>query len=249
MFRYILALGLIILGAVLVLANIGIIDFQIDEYWGLIIPLVIMLLGLKLFIDEFKYKGGSWIFGSLLVIFGSLLLLGELGIIEFTFSDIVKLWPLLIIYVGYSIIKPGRRHKTFVSEKDDKEKKFYDKKVRRLSVGDHEFKQPNWKVEPMNLWTAAGSYYIDFTKAFIPEKEIPITINSWAGDVQILLPEHVAFRIDASVKAGEIKIIDQTADGVINHSIFYESVDYDIADRKLDITVKLKAGSIRVDTV
>jgi lia operon protein LiaF len=100
----------------------------------------------------------------------------------------------------------------------------------------------------MDLRNAAGDYYIDFSKAFIPEKEIPISIHSWAGDVQILLPEHVAFRIDASVKAGEIHVLDQTADG-INRSVFYESTDYEDAIRKLDMTIKLKAGSIRVDVV
>ncbi|WP_106498087.1 cell wall-active antibiotics response protein LiaF [Lentibacillus sp. Marseille-P4043] len=247
MFRYILAVGLIILGAALVLANIGIIDFQINDYWNLIIPLILLLLGLKLFIDDFKYKGGSWIFGSLFVIFGGLLLLGELAIIDFTFSDIIKLWPLLIIYIGYSIIKPRRKHRPHVHVKDDK-KETYNKRTHRFSIGDYEFKKQNWKVEPMDLWNAAGDYYIDFSKAFIPEKEIPITINSWAGDVQILLPEHVAFRVDASVKAGEINILDQTADGM-NRSILYESTNYETAIRKLDIKLKLKAGSIRVDVV
>ncbi|MGY0692847.1 cell wall-active antibiotics response protein LiaF [Virgibacillus sp. FSP13] len=247
MFRYILAFGLIILGAVLVLTNIGIIDFRIDDYWNLIIPLILILLGLKLFIDNFKHKSGSWIFGSLFVIFGGLLLLGKLAIIDFTFSDIVKLWPLLIIYIGYSIIKPGSKHKLHVHVKDDK-KETYNKQTHRFSIGDYEFKKQNWKVEPMDLWNAAGDYYIDFSKAFIPEKEIPITINSWAGDVQILLPEHVAFRVDASVKAGEINILDQTTDGN-NRSILYESMDYEKAIRKLDIKLKLKAGSIRVDVV
>ncbi|MEN1970249.1 cell wall-active antibiotics response protein LiaF [Lentibacillus sp. N15] len=248
MFRYMFALGLIIVGMILVLDNIGLVEVQMDDYWGLIIPVLFMLLGVKLFIDDFKYKGGSWIFGSLLVIFGGLLLLGELAIINFSFSDITKLWPLLIIYIGYSIIKPTKKKYVHgkIKKKYVRDNMSYGKRI--FSVGDHEYKQSNWKVEPMNLKNAAGNCYMDFTKAFIPDKEIPITINNWAGDVQLLLPEHLPFRIDASVKVGDINVLDQKVDG-INRHIFYESSDYDAAVRKLDINVKLKAGDIRVDVV
>jgi len=100
----------------------------------------------------------------------------------------------------------------------------------------------------MNLSNLAGDFYLDFTKAFIPEKEIPISISALAGDVRILIPENVAFRVKAKVRAGEINVLGDMVDG-INRSIFFETDNYHEAARKLDLTLKLKAGSIRIDNV
>src|SRR5699024_9906896 len=101
---------------------------------------------------------------------------------------------------------------------------------------------------PMYLRNLAGDFYLDFTKAFIPEKETPISINALAGDIRIVIPENIAFRVDADVKAGEIDILGQSIDG-INRSMSFETDDYEDATRKLDFFLKLKAGSIRVDQV
>lgn len=254
--RSLLAMIIIIIGVVLVLQNLKVIDVNINGIWPYIYSGLFIIFGLKWFIDDLRNDGGSWIFGSFLFVFGALLLLGELQIIYFHFNDILKLWPLLIIYIGFSIIGKPKRKKDFkfVIDTDDTndhtvEFETKEKHGNRFSVGDHQFTEPNWKVEPMSLYNAAGDYYIDFSKAFIPEKEIPISINSWAGDIQILMPENVACRIDASVKAGEINVMGQTSSGINNRRVHYVSDDYDEATRKLTITLKLKAGSVRVDKV
>lgn len=253
--RSLIAFIIIVIGVLLILQNLAVIDMDINGIWPYAYAGLFITFGIKWFIDDLRNDGGSWIFGSFLFVFGALLLLGELQVIHFNFDDIFKLWPLLIIYIGFSIIGKPKRKKDykFVIDTDDKKDHataFETKKKRgnRFSVGDHQFKDPNWKVEPMNLYNAAGDYYIDFSKAFIPEKEIPISINSWAGDIQILMPEYVACRIDASVKAGEINIMGQTSEGV-NRKLFYQTEDYDEATRKLAISLKLTAGSVRVDKV
>lgn len=253
--RSLIAFVIIIVGILLVLQNLDVIDMDISGIWPYTYASLFIIFGLKWLIDDLRKDGGNWIFGSFLFVFGALLFLGELQVIHFNFDDIFKLWPLLIIYIGFSIIGKPKRKKNFkfVIDTDDKKDhtvEFETKKKHgnRFSVGDHQFTEPNWKVEPMSLYNAAGDYYIDFSKAFIPEKETPISINSWAGDIQILMPENVACRIDASVKAGEINVMGQTSEGV-NRKVFYETDDYDEATRKLTITLKLTAGSVRVDKV
>ncbi|MFZ3578681.1 cell wall-active antibiotics response protein LiaF [Virgibacillus sp. DJP39] len=251
--RSLIAFSIIIIGVLLVLENLDVINMDMNGIWPYIYSTLFIIFGLKWFVDDLRNDGGNWIFGSFLFVFGSLLVLGELQIINFNFNDVLKLWPLLIVYIGFSIIGKPQRKKNFKFEIDTGDKK--DNKVNkqrkhgsRFSIGDHQFTDPNWKVEPMDLYNAAGDYYIDFSKGFIPEKEIPITINSWAGDIQILMPENVACRIDASVKAGEINVMGQTSEG-INRKVHYQCEDYEEATRKLTITLKLKAGSVRVDKV
>lgn len=246
-FRFLFAVVLIVAGTGLVLANIGIVDINMDNVWLYIYPSIFVLFGLKWMIDKMRHKGGSWIFGSFFFIFGSLLLLNRFDVISFQFWDVFRLWPLLIVYIGFSFIRrPNKVTVTYTSDDDKQAKTEYDNSY--FSVGEHEYSQPNWKVEPMNLKSMAGDFYMDFSKAFIPDKETPISIKSLAGDVHILIPENVAFRVDASAKAGDIDVVGQKAEG-INRRLRYETNEYESAVKKLDIHVNLKAGSIRVVTV
>lgn len=253
--RFVVSLIFITVGVLLLLTNLGLLSrlgiskITFGELWHIVYPIIFILIGIRLIYDFIKNRSGSWMVGSFLLIFGSLLLLGLLGMIEFRFKDIFNLWPLLIIYIGFSLIRwPKRKRKISVhfdkSDTDSESTWTFG----RFTVGDHEFKDPNWKVEPMDLWNMAGNYYIDFSKAFIPDEKIPISIDSWAGDIQILLPEHVEFKVVATVKAGEINILGQKAEG-LNRKISFTSNDFESATRKLDLSLHLKAGTIRIDWV
>ncbi len=244
--HYFIAIAFIGFGSMLVLDNFGVLESDIKELWHYVYPAFFIVFGFTLITRYFKYKGSSWIFGLFFIIFGSLLILGRMEMIEFQFSDIFKLWPLVIIYIGFQMIGWTKNKRNPYIHIYDKNGKNID--WGRFSAGDFEFSTPNWKVEPMNLTKAAGDFYLDFTKAFIPEEEIPIRIDSWAGDVHVLLPEDLAVRISTSVKAGEINLFGQKADGVVR-DLFYESPEYEAATKKLDIIIDLKAGSIRVDKV
>lgn len=245
--RTITALLFIFLGVVLVLENFNVQLFGTDSMWSLIVPVIIVFLGMQMVFDHLKNGYGGWMFGSFLIIFGGLLLLNHFDVLVFRFKDIFKLWPLFIVYIGLSIIrKPKRRKRNTISY--GKNTKDYQRRWSNYSVGDHEFKEPNWKVEPMELSGLAGDYFLDFTKAFIPEEEIPISIHSLAGDVRILVPESVEFRAEATVKAGDIDIVGNTGDG-INRHVLHETPGYQSATKKLDLYIDLKAGSIRVDSV
>ncbi|SHG73588.1 cell wall-active antibiotics response protein LiaF [Ornithinibacillus halophilus] len=245
---YIFAVALIALGIILILENIGIAAFNAKETWLVIYPTLFVLLGIKWMIDRIRHKGGSWVFGSFFFIFGSLLLLDRFDVIQFVFKDIFKLWPLLIVYFGFMFINSNRSGNVIIHTSDGKSKKKYYNNGSYFTVGSHEYNEPNWKVEPMNLSNLAGDFYLDFTKAYIPEKEIPINIKALAGDVHLLIPENLEFRIYASVKAGDIDVIGQSVDG-INRTLSYETERYEEAERKLDLNITLKAGSIRVDYV
>lgn len=255
--NYIIAAIFIGFGVMLVLENIGIAAFNMKTGWLYLYPVLFVVIGLKGILDRLRMRGGSWIWGSFLVIFGSLLLLDRFSLIHFHFGDVFKLWPLLIVYIGFTLI---RRNNFKIIYKKDWEQDWgkayreyenqdeFTGKGSFTVAGNFEYNQPNWKVQPMNLRSMAGDFYFDFSKAFIPEKKIPIQISSLAGDVHILIPENVAFRVKAIVKAGEIKVVGQSAEG-ISKSMFFETADYDTAEQKLDFFIKLSAGSIRMDNV
>ncbi|MCT2535576.1 cell wall-active antibiotics response protein LiaF [Aquibacillus koreensis] len=251
--RNIIAIIIILLGIALVLTNVGVVDWEFAEAWSYIYPTFFVLLGLKWMWDGFKGKGGLTA-GSFLTIFGGLLLLDRFEIITFTFGDVYKLWPLLIVYIGFSIIGTSSKKKKkkkfqfiFDSDEHENSEKMHGKK-QKFAIGDHKFNTPNWKVEPMELWNAVGDYHLDFTKAFIPDKEIPIRIQGWAGDIRILMPENLEFSLEAHVKAGDIHVFGESSEG-ISRELSFVTPNYDESTRKLNIYLNLKAGSIRVDKV
>lgn len=246
LFRIFTAIALIGFGSLLILANFGIGQMSSGQLWSYIFPVLFIVIGLTLFIGFLTKRRSGWILGSFFTILGTLLLLGQIPSVDFTFtfSDVFKLWPLLIIYVGFSLIglgKRGRKRRVhiYTNGKDEQNWPMF-------SVGNYEYKKDNWKVEPINLRNAAGDYYFDFTKAFVPEEEIPITVDSLAGDIQMIIPENLDFRVDAHVKAGSINVLGQTMDG-INRSLVYETPNYEEAVKKLDIFLDLKAGSILIN--
>lgn len=251
--RYFFAVFLIGAGVLLVLDNLDVMDFGIKSLWHHLYPVFILVIGWKWIVDYVRKKGSHWFLGLFFIISGSLLILDRFEVVTFYFHDILKLWPLIIIYVGFLLIGFGKKRRSFITVVGDRDgfrdwEKSQGSEKQYFAVGSQEYSQPNWKVEPMDIHTLAGDFYLDFSKAFIPEKETPISIRSLAGDVHILIPEHVDFRIEASVKAGDIEILGNEWGG-IDRSYTYETDNFQHAERKIDFFIKLKAGSIRVDQV
>ncbi|WP_067840181.1 cell wall-active antibiotics response protein LiaF [Amphibacillus sediminis] len=250
-FENIFALGMILLGIILVLTNIGTLNWSFGDWWHYLYPVFFIVLGIKWFFQAFKGFNG---FGTptFLIIFGSLLLLGQMGYIHFGFWDLYKLWPLILIFIGLHFLGWSRKKRKFKFIYDsnhhdgcDHGSKIKDSKV---IFGDYSYDQPNWKVEPIHIWNAVGDHTMDFTKAFIPDQETPIIIHGLAGDIKIVIPEHVDFSVIAKVNAGNIVVLDTTSEG-INRSVSLETPGYASATRKLTFDLRLKAGSIRIDRI
>lgn len=239
------------LGIILLLVNLGVISLEIKELFVVSYPFVLFVYGL---VEILKRQYG-W--GSFILIFSSLLITDRLGLLSFHFLDIWKLWPLLLIYFGISMLFRKSKIKVIYQTdfpsailNDDQPVSAHNslKKIKGVSVGKVAFKKQNWAVEPMDLYNMVGDYYIDFSKGFIPERETPIKVRGWVGEVKMLIPEDVPVKVNAVVSVGEIKLFDYAPEQ-IKHVIAYKSDDYDEAVRKLNITIELKIGSVRIDRV
>src|SRR5699024_9565720 len=207
-----IAIALIGFGVILVLGNLGIGEISNNDLLSYFFPVFFIVIGLTILIGYVWRRYSGWMFGSFSLILGVLLLLGQLPAVnfEFTFSDILKLWPLFIVYIGFSIIGFGNRRKRSRVHVHKNGKKFYDG-WKNFTIGDQDFRQPNWEVKPIDISNAVGDHYFDFTKAFIPDEEIPITIHSLAGDIRMVLPENLEFKVEAYVVAGDIHVSGQVS--------------------------------------
>jgi lia operon protein LiaF len=247
------------LGIILLLVNIGVISLEIKELFVVSYPFLLFVYGCVDLISSILNKKSRYWWGSFILIFSALLILDRIGQLAFQFIDFWKLWPFFLIYLGVNML--FRKNKMSVSfktdfplEKIDNEETigYQDtsslKRIRGISVGDVNFKKQNWAVEPIDLYNVVGDYFIDFSKGFIPERETPVKVKGVIGEVRMIIPEDVPVMISAAVSVGEVKVFDYAPDH-IKHAITYKSDNYDEAVKKLNITVELKVGSIRIDRV
>jgi predicted membrane protein len=105
----ILGLGVLTLGAVLLLDNFGIVrGADLHAYW----PVFLILIGVSHFA---RPKGSRRVFAGLVWIsIGSIVLLSNLGYIAFEIWD---LWPVVLLIVGGSLVmKPFRRRQISLGE-------------------------------------------------------------------------------------------------------------------------------------
>lgn len=272
-FRGLIALLLVGTGILLILSNLNIISLEIDlsdailKSW----PIFIVLLGWNIFINDFKPRSdGSWEVGSFFLIYGSLIWMGNFNMLDFRLGDVWRLWPLLFIYIGVNLFfknKKRKKQRIITSKKgrevtidldpegikeqvkkhvNPEKEAIKDSSKYKSFIGDYNFTDANWVVEPMDLWTGVGDIDFDFTKAYIPDKETVISLRGWVGDVRMLIPEDLAFRIEARTNVGDIQIFDQKADG-LNRKLVYQTPDYDKASRKLTIYMHYQVGDIQVN--
>ena len=270
-FKWMFSLFLIFIGVALVLRNLDIISLEIfDEIWGAW-PLLVVLFGLISFIHPFQaHKFGSWKVGSFLIIFGGLLFAGNYNYIDFKFWDIWHLWPLIIVYIGASMLlenkgahvevnmpKKDKKIKESVTshqqqddslnysrEKEKKQKVKYAQKSNQL-IADRSFSRDNWEVQSMSLKTGIGNLYFDFSKAYIPDQESKIILKGYIADIQMKIPEEIPVKIYSKISIGETRVGDEDQSGFSN-SIAYKTEDYDQATRKLNIVMNYQIGDIQV---
>lgn len=239
------------LGIILLLVNLGVISLEIKELFVVTYPFLLTVYGLVTLL----HRQLGW--GAFIILFSSLLIMDRFGLIVFQFLDVWKLWPLLLVYFGVSMLLGKRKIKVIyrtdlpsVEQLENIPESAANglKKIRGVSVGKVTFKKPNWAVEPMDLYNMVGDYFIDFSKGFIPDRETTIRVRGWVGEVKMLIPEDIPVKINAVIGIGEVKMFDYDQEQV-KHVIAYKSDDYDAAVKKLNITIELKIGSVRIDRV
>lgn len=250
------ALFLLVIGVVLLLVNIGVISLKIKELFVVFYPFLLLVIGVSMFLKRlFSRRKDSVSFSFFLILFAAMLVLDRFDYISFGFWDIWKLWPAIIILMAFAMLFQKKTFKIHITKDSSKtglgfetNGEYKEQRKNGLSIGDISFKDSNWALEPLELSNSVGDYYIDFSKAFIPEKETPVVVRGWIGDVKMIIPEDIPVKIHSKISVGDIRIFDQKTDS-FNRILDYKTLGYEEATRKLNIIIDLKIGSIRIDKV
>ncbi|OJH17587.1 hypothetical protein BLX88_17185 [Bacillus obstructivus] len=256
------AVVLLVVGIALLLMNIGVISLEIKEFFVMFFPILFIIIGMMYLFKSIRNRSSSSFFLSLFWLpYGVLLILGQQEMISFSYGDWWKLWPILLIYLAMDkLLFKGRKRMTVKYESDDHNVRVYNIDLKNIeknigknikknfSTSDVHFNEQNWPLKPMDIHTTIGDFYFDFSKAFIPDEETKVRIKSRIGDVKMLIPEEIPIKIEAKTKVGDIRLFDIDSSET-KQNIYFESPNYEEEEKKIDITIEIGIGSIRIDRV
>jgi hypothetical protein len=171
--------GLVILGLGLafLLNNTGVIDASVftDNWW----PIVIMTAGLLILINNLR----SWPVGLFLLALGTGYQMKELGVVSFEPWELI--WPLVIIFVGASMIfhrsYNGRRASK--AERDD---------LTAILAGTTSTNTSD-KFKEARVSAVMGGAQLDLRKAKFQNDALVEIFGFWSG-VEIIVPKNVIIK-------------------------------------------------------
>ncbi len=176
---------------------------------------------------------GNIIFGLILVLLGGLILLDNLGVLEF-WEVLGKIWPIIIVIIGIWIIFQ-RSHPEYAQIQEKLKK----------GVGDIILNPKSIDPKGLAVSSGFGDVEINLTKTLFQDKENLVNVNLGFGDIRIMLPQSLPVSAKGNSFAGKVDILGKMADGVGN-KVEHEDQGYVSETKKLKIATKLGFGDIRI---
>jgi predicted membrane protein len=187
------AVGLIIIGALLFLDNLGLLPIHnIGDYW----PLLVVAWGVTIF--ERKRTAHSLIWATAVAAFGCLLLLGNLHIIHVTGSIF---WPLMLIAFGATMLvrrtalpastQWWHHHGESDAGATRPQEAFYGNRLMETIVfGGSERRVESQNFEGGKVEAVFGGIELDLSDAAItsPDRRAVLEVNAVFGGIEIRVP-------------------------------------------------------------
>ncbi|MBC7256611.1 MAG: cell wall-active antibiotics response protein [Chloroflexi bacterium] len=160
-------------------------------------------------------KRGEFYVGGLFVLIGIIALLGSLLRIPVG----ALIWSLLLIGVGvWLIVKP--RVAT-------------ERPITFRFLGDVKRRGP-WALRDEEIWLIIGNLDLDLTQAEIPEGETCLRLFGFVGDVDITIPEGLAFCLRDVAFVSDAKILGGKQETFLA-PITYATPEYEEAKRRVRV--------------
>jgi predicted membrane protein len=202
------------------------------------------------------------IFGVILVLFGFLFLLDNLGIADF--GDVIhRFWPLIPIIIGLRMIlrsqrksnntytqtappigtvPPPQPEPTFTQSSPS-----MSTEMLNLSevFGDLRFDITSSNFRGGRISNVFGDVRLDLTKCTLADGDSVLDISTVFGGITLLVPCEMPFTIQSNVSFGDIRIFDQKSDGMFK-KLNYKTSNFDSSPKRLHIVTSSVFGDCKV---
>jgi len=192
-----------------------------------------------------RHHTGNLKWGIILIIVGLVFLLHNYGFMDF-WRLVGILWPLLLIWWGYTMIRRSRAG----SGEQRAAKVFGDQSLTidtdeirqstvfgdiRLTVSSGDFKGGSASV-------VFGDLFIDLGSVEGLRSPARLRLETVFGDIVVRLPSHVAVELHTSRVFGTMT----TPNGTHFHGNLYRSHDYDTAAERIEIDISQVFGDLEI---
>ena len=192
-----------------------------------------------------RHNTGSLKWGIILIVIGLVFLLNNYGFVDFWWL-VGILWPLLIIWWGYTMIRRSRAG----SGEERAAKIFGDQSLTidadeinqstvfgdiRLTVSSSGFKGGSANV-------VFGDLFIDLASVAGLQSPARLKLETVFGDICVRLPSHIAVDLHTSRVFGTVT----TPGGAHFHGNRYRSPDFDTASERIELDISQVFGDLEI---
>ncbi|MEW6182578.1 MAG: cell wall-active antibiotics response protein LiaF [Bacillota bacterium] len=195
---------IIALGTVWLLKNLGLLTMNVGDLFRVYWPVLLIAWGVDVLIPGPDSGGGRpgagrLLNGLVLLVLGVVILGSNLGHYELNLGLVWKVfWPVLIILLGWSILRGGVAGGTHLAV-----------------MSGLELKNQDWKLEDGNYLALMGGAKIDLSVAEIPPRETVIGITAIMGGVEVWVPRELNVECEGTAILGGLKFFREEGGGII----------------------------------
>lgn len=205
------------------------------------------------------------IFGVILVLFGFLFLLDNLGIADF--GDVIhRFWPLILIIWGFILLFNAKKKREYVHQQNDTTEKTFAPFPQNVPEYSYKSNANIWKEDAFNesnvfgdmhydissahfhggrISNVFGDVKIDITKAVLRDGDNMLDMSGVFGDMTLLVPRDMAISVTMSATFGDVRVFDSVREGVFKN-LQYRSPDFESSQKRLHITCSTMFGDCKV---
>ncbi len=204
-----LILGILIisLGTIGVLNTLGVTAIDTSRLFSIFWPLLLIFWGGDALLGDLVTGKSSVSRGKveriigLIILFLGIASLGRnLNLFDIDLSLLWQLlWPVLLIYVGWSIIRGTRRGSH----------------LNMAIMSGVEIEEEGWKLEERDYLALMGGLEMDLSVASIPEGEIGISLTAIMGGITIKVPREMNVECHGTALLGGVDFFDDDAGGLM----------------------------------
>ena len=173
------------------------------------------------------------IFGLILIVAGILLLLNNLDVAVFSFG-----WPVLIILAGVYLIYRSFR------KSSGQDSSFSEFRI----LGDSSYENFSGEIDGTCIDHFFGDTSLNLSAASLKPGINRLKVSHFIGDIDIIVPDHMAVSAHASLAIGDVLILNRKHGGFF--ATAQEKTDnYETAERKLVINCSAFIGDVKIRSI
>ena len=197
---------------------------------------------------------GRKFWGLILVSLGALLLPDQMNLLDFG-EFLSRFWPLIFIFIGARMIL-SRSSRTAQEttvippaattwQSPGGTPYLTDVITENRFIGDVDFRLQSEDFRGGTVTTFIGDFNIDLSQVAIKHGDRYLTLSGFIGDVMLVLPKNLPYKIQANAFVGDFKVFGRKDDGVGLNKV-YKSMDFDTASARLHVRISYFIGDLTV---